>query len=87
MIRELINTNIDNLELIDIINYQEKTDKQGKKNYTVVAVVKWFDNPPTLEKRNFYYNKEDKLMCGKAMGLKKADVEDVLSNENILSKL
>jgi len=53
-----------------------------EKGITVIWIVKWFDNEPTLEKRNFYLKKDEKkLSIGKAMGLNAEDVATVFSNQ------
>ena len=80
MIRELINSNFENIEVLDIISFEEKKDNEGKSKYTVLAKVKWFDNEPVVEKRQYFYKKDGVFSCGKCMGLKAQDLENIIAN-------
>ena len=73
---------MDKLEIVKEISLHE-----GEKNTTLLAVVKWFDNKPTLEKRSYWKDDNGKLKCGKSMGLRLEDLKAYSANEKEILEL
>lgn len=61
-------------------------ESENGKSKTVLQVVRWGDNPPTLEKRN-YFIKDDEWMCGKASGLTRKDYIKCLKYEEDIKEV
>lgn len=52
-----------------------------EKSKTVIQVIKWGDNKPSLEKRG-YYKKDGEWICGKAMGFNLNDFKKILKHKS-----
>lgn len=62
---------IKDIKFEQLLEIYEKESENGKSK-TVLQVVRWGDNPPTLEKRNYFW-KDDDWFCGKQCGMTKKD--------------
>ena len=81
MIRSKIEESNENIKVLDILSYQE-TEKQ----IILFALVKWFENKPVLEKRKYYYDKDEKLKTGKLLALNSEDLDTIYSNHSCINK-
>ena len=62
---------------------KEKYERGGE---TVIQVVKWGKNPPTLERRS-YYVKDGKTLPGKASGFRAADFKIIAKHNKEIKAL
>ena len=83
MIRTKVQEANENIEVVEILAMQENKER---KDIILLAIVKWFDNKPVLEKRRWYYDKEDNLKTGKVLALKGEDLDTIFSNYPNLNK-
>lgn len=54
---------------------------KSEKSKTVIQVMQWGQNNPTLEKRG-YYLKDGEWACGKTMGLNLDDFKKILKHKS-----
>lgn len=59
---------------------------ENEKSKTVIQVVRWGKNAPTLEKRN-YFMKDDEWLCGKACGFTRKDFKRCLKHKDEILEL
>jgi hypothetical protein len=59
---------------------------KSEKSKTVIQVMQWGDNNPTLEKRN-YYLKDGEWCVGKTMGINLADFKKILKHKNEIKEI
>lgn len=59
---------------------------KSEKSKTVIQVMQWGDNRPTLEKRN-YYLKDGEWCIGKTIGINLDDFKKILKMKNEIKEV